>query len=113
MEHDAEEFILPKNDDGEFELILGNRQLLSVFFVIVILLGVFFTMGYIVGRNSAPAGAEIIAQKPGSAPPVVETPARPTEAPSAETPARVEPAPQAPVTTQPQKAEQDSEPEKP
>src|SRR5258708_7691280 len=112
MEHDPEEFILPKNDDGEFELILGNRQLLSVFFVIVILLGVFFTMGYIVGRNSAPAGAEIIAQKPGSAPPV-ETPARPTEAPSAETPARVEPAPQAPVTTQPQKAEQDSEPEKP
>jgi hypothetical protein len=45
---------MPKNDDGEFELILGNRQLLSVFFIVVILLGVFFTMGYIVGRNSAP-----------------------------------------------------------
>ena len=42
---------MPNNDDGEFELILGNRQLLSVFFVIVILLGVFFTMGYIVGRK--------------------------------------------------------------
>jgi cell division septation protein DedD len=45
---------MPKNEDGEFELILGNRQLLSVFFIVVILLGVFFTMGYIVGRNSAP-----------------------------------------------------------
>ena len=28
--------------------------MLSVFFIVVVLLGVFFTMGYIVGRNSAP-----------------------------------------------------------
>lgn len=49
---------MPKNEDGEFELILGNRQLLSVFFIVVILLGVFFTMGYIVGRNSGPVAAE-------------------------------------------------------
>ena len=45
---------MPKNEDGEFELILANRQLLSVFFIVVVLLGVFFTMGYIVGRNSTP-----------------------------------------------------------
>ena len=32
--------------DGEYELVLGNRQLLSAFFIIVILFGVFFTMGY-------------------------------------------------------------------
>jgi outer membrane biosynthesis protein TonB len=50
---------VPRNDDGEFELVLGNRQLLSVFFIVVILLGVFFTMGYIVGRNSAPVVAEV------------------------------------------------------
>ena len=50
---------MARNNDGEFELILGNRQLLSVFFIIVILLGVFFTMGYIVGRNSAPVVAEV------------------------------------------------------
>ena len=42
---------MPKNEEGEFELILGNKQLLSVFFIVVVLLGVFFTMGYIVGRN--------------------------------------------------------------
>ena len=30
----------------------GQPQLLSVFFIVVILLGVFFTMGYVVGRNS-------------------------------------------------------------
>ncbi len=46
---------MAKNEDGEFELILGNRQLLSVFFIVVMLLGVFFTMGYIIGRNSSPA----------------------------------------------------------
>jgi cell division protein FtsN len=45
---------MPKSEEGEFELILGNKQLLSVFFIVVILLGVFFTMGYIVGRNSGP-----------------------------------------------------------
>jgi len=49
---------LPKNDEGEFELILGNRQLISVFVIVVILLGVFFSMGYIVGRNSSPTGTE-------------------------------------------------------
>jgi cell division protein FtsN len=42
---------------SEFELVLGNKQLLSVFFIVVVLLGVFFTMGYIVGRNSAPVDA--------------------------------------------------------
>ena len=43
---------MARNDDGEFELVLGNRQLLSVFFILVVLLGVFFTMGYIVGKNN-------------------------------------------------------------
>jgi cell division septation protein DedD len=49
---------LPKNDEGEFELILGNRQLISVFVIVVALLGVFFSMGYIVGRNSSLAGGQ-------------------------------------------------------
>lgn len=42
--------------DGERELVLGNKQLLSAFFVVVILLGVFFTMGYFVGKNTANGG---------------------------------------------------------
>lgn len=42
--------------DGERELVLGNKQLLSAFFVVVTLLGVFFTMGYFVGKNTATAG---------------------------------------------------------
>ena len=50
--------------EGEYELVLGNRQLLSAFFIIVILFGVFFTMGYVVGRNSAPAAAASLAPVP-------------------------------------------------
>lgn len=49
---------MAKTDEGEFELVLGNRQLISVFLIVVILLGVFFSMGYIVGRNSATASEE-------------------------------------------------------
>jgi outer membrane biosynthesis protein TonB len=66
---------VPKNEDGEFELILANRQLLSVFFIVVILLGVFFTMGYIVGRNSGPAPVDVASHKPESKPMVVDSPA--------------------------------------
>jgi hypothetical protein len=111
---DREEIILPKNDDGEFELILGNRQLLSVFFVIVILLGVFFTMGYIVGHNSAPLAADTAStQKTAGAPPVVEAPPSPREIPPSETAARVETTPQTPIATEPQKPEQEPEPAKP
>ncbi len=63
---------MPKNEDGEFELILGNRQLLSVFFIVVVLLGVFFTMGYIVGRSSAPVtGPEVTSTRKQEAKPLV------------------------------------------
>ena len=103
---------MPKNEDGEFELILGNRQLLSVFFIVVILLGVFFTMGYIVGRNSAPLGADLAsASRP--TPVVEEAPSRPAEIPPAEAAARVETTPQAPVATEPQKPEHEPQPAKP
>ena len=42
------------NETGEFELLVGNRQLLSGFFIVVLLFAVAFSMGYIVGRNSSP-----------------------------------------------------------
>ena len=64
---------MPKNEDGEFELILGNRQLLSVFFIVVVLLGVFFTMGYIVGRNSGPLATDVASTHKDAKPMVVET----------------------------------------
>ena len=69
---------MPRNDDGEFELILGNRQLMSVFFIVVILLGVFFAMGYIVGRNSSPVGAPDVASHRPDAKPVDADTSAPT-----------------------------------
>lgn len=84
---------MPKNDDGEFELILGNRQLLSVFFIVVILLGVFFTMGYIVGRNSGVVTAEVTpVPSVDSRPPAADAPAKaPEPAQSPPTPAETTP----------------------
>ena len=78
---------MPRNDEGEFELILGNKQLLSVFFIVIILLGVFFTMGYIVGRNSGPPDTAKRTQ------PVDGTPPTRTDGQSAMPPAAVSPAP--------------------
>ena len=106
---------MPRTDEGEFELILGNRQLISVFLIVVILLGVFFSMGYIVGRNSAPAALEAKNTTPTSKPIVVEPPPRK----DTEQPAPIEPAPQpqaaAPETKPPSTppATEKKEPEKP
>jgi cell division protein FtsN len=71
--------------EGEYELVLGNRQLLSAFFIIVILFGVFFTMGYVVGRNSGPAAAS------AGAPAVVAMNQRPEAAGPATSPAAAPP----------------------
>jgi outer membrane biosynthesis protein TonB len=87
---------VPKNEDGEFELILANRQLLSVFFIVVVLLGVFFTMGYIVGRNSGPAQVDVAAAR--------RPELKATDTPARETPAPVSPPPvDTPAVTQPQR----------
>ena len=40
--------------------MLGNKQLLSVFFFVVILLAVFFVMGYMVGRST---GGDLAAKR--------------------------------------------------
>lgn len=46
-------------EDGERELVLGNKQLLAIFFVAALLCGVFFAMGYVVGGNSAKSAATV------------------------------------------------------
>jgi cytoskeletal protein RodZ len=81
---------LPKNDEGEFELVLGNRQLISVFVIVVALLGVFFSFGYIVGRNSSPTAAAAETSKSNTDPHPAESPstdgssaAQPSDAPPA------------------------------
>ena len=92
--------------EGEYELVLGNRQLLSAFFIIVILFGVFFTMGYVVGRNSTPgsASSNTVAANPRSEAPSSPAPAQsaapPSTAPKEEA-KEAEPAETKPVETKP------------
>lgn len=86
-------------------MILGNRQLLSVFFIVVVLLGVFFTMGYIVGRNSGPTTpTEVVAARKESKPITAEPPPPAVES---KAPATTETKPQQPET------KKESEPERP
>jgi hypothetical protein len=106
---------MPRNEDGEFEVLLGTRQLLSGFFIIVVLFGVLFAMGYIVGRHSAPEtlaastthqdatpirAASPDGPAPGEAEIVTEAPRQPASAEAAD--------PQAATTTQPATAPPES-----
>lgn len=108
---------MARNEDGEFELMLGNKQLISLFFLMVALLGVCFIGGYALGRSAAPV---VTATNEGPPPQAVKAPepepvkAEPVKeaepAPSPE-PA-VTPTPAAPVRTAPQVAETAPEPAK-
>jgi cell division septation protein DedD len=89
--------------ENEQEFVLGNKQLLSAFFVVVALLGVFFAMGYTIGRNTAAPGTTAAAKT--NVPPTVETVASlppVTIAPVSDTsavPDRTAPTPDATATT--------------
>lgn len=72
-------------EEGEFELILGNRQLLSVLFIVVVLLGVFFAMGFLAGRSTTASTASAKGSgDPADRPRVVE-PAQPAPKSTPET----------------------------
>jgi cell division septation protein DedD len=43
---------MSRTNESETEILLGNKQLLGIFFVVAILLGMAFTGGYMVGRGS-------------------------------------------------------------
>jgi cell division septation protein DedD len=106
---------LPKNEDGEFELILGNRQMMSVFFIVVLLFGVIFAIGYILGRNSGPS-PEVAAAHKVEKPMVVPSPAQDTTQASAEPAQQPSPPetqkPVEPKPADPKKAEPPPEPVK-
>ena len=59
---------MPTRDEGEFELILGNRQIILVFFILVLLLGLFFAMGFLVGRSIGGRQAAASQQPPAQVP---------------------------------------------
>lgn len=74
------------NETGEYELVVGNRQLLSGFFIVVLLCAAAFAMGYVVGENSHSAKPLETAQS-GSAPKTIDTPETRSTPPAPVTPA--------------------------
>src|SRR5262249_49273967 len=86
---------MKNNETGEFELVMGNRQLLSGFFIVCLLFGVAFAMGYIVGRNSSPS-ARAVSEMPTPAQAPVVSDTRPPAG------SALPPAPPAVETTKPQ-----------
>lgn len=78
---------MKNKDTGEFELVVGDKQLLSGFFIGVVLLAVVFALGYVLGR-STPKSAGVIADTaaglPNSASEGRPQPASPAVPPSSE-----------------------------
>jgi cell division septation protein DedD len=97
-----------RNHEGEFELVLGNRQLLSGFFVVALLFGVAFAMGYIVGRNSIPSPK---AQAETTAPAPAASQNRPQPAPPEAKPPEQQPPPPGDETAAATGTQAASEPE--
>lgn len=91
-------------NDNEFELVLGHKLLLSIFFVMVVLFGLFFSFGYSVGydrgqteKESAVATVQPMEQSGDSVrlpdallKGVPEVPARPAAVPDAQATKTVE-----------------------
>lgn len=98
---------MPRSSDGEFELVLGNKQLLSLFFLVVALFAVFFSLGYIVGKSVSPVPT-MAAQPAGAAAAPAASPSLPEpvkEAPSVAAPEAEQPSVAPPTETQPARTE--------
>ena len=102
---------MPRNTEGEFELVLGNKQLLSLFFLVVVLFAVFFSLGFMVGKSVSPG--QTLAAQPSGTPPASSSPSAapplPEPGPSKEVPAPAPPPGErpgpAPAETQPARTE--------
>jgi cell division septation protein DedD len=64
-----------RDETDQKELVLGNKQLLSIFFIVIAMLGVAFTLGYMIGRNTANVSAASMAPGVSQAPATVQSPA--------------------------------------
>jgi cell division septation protein DedD len=68
--------------ENEKELILGNKQLISLFFLVVAMCGAFFAFGYMIGRNSGKPAAAATADST-SPPAATDVPGVPKDTPAA------------------------------
>lgn len=83
---------MTNKETGEFELVIGNAQIISGFFILALLLAVFFAMGFIVARakyqQEPPTTAAVtqpdVRQQPTATAPPVAAPTPPAEQPAAD-----------------------------
>ena len=61
---------------GHYEMVLEDRHLLGVFFAVVLLCAIFFTLGFVLGRNQAAAKPAAEAEKKPA--PTAQQPASPS-----------------------------------
>jgi cell division septation protein DedD len=87
--------------DREIEMVLDNKKLFSILFLTFVLLGVFFAMGYVLGRSSAtaetvppsgPVQASAPAPRPSAAGDMEDTAQRESAPPDSDTSKGTEPA---------------------
>lgn len=79
--------------EGEKELVLGNKQLISLFFVVVALCGVFFALGYMMGRPPGKPLAATSETAPAAAPAAAVAQPQESEPPRETAQAETSPAP--------------------
>jgi cell division septation protein DedD len=99
---------MKNKETGEFELLVGNGQIISGFFILALLLAVFFAMGFIVARAK-------YQQEPATAAIPTTTPTTETRVPAAapDTPPPTPPAdaePQPPTKSVPEPKAEKAEP---
>ena len=88
---------MARNPDGEFEMILGNKQLLSLLFLVVVLFAVLFSLGYMVGKSVSPAQTLAAQPSAGETPPSRAPLTEPLKEPPLRRPAEPPPAVAEPV----------------
>jgi cell division septation protein DedD len=91
---------MKNKETGEFELLVGNGQIISGFFILALLMAVFFAMGFIVARAK-------YQQEPGSASALASSPLAESRGPAA---APVTPPAAPPAEAVPPPADSDAKP---
>src|SRR3954447_12246383 len=101
---------MKNNETGEFELVVGDRQLLSAFFIVVLLCAVAFAMGYVVGQSAPKTGKATAGSTTATSPTSNAADARPQPLPPAPAPVATPSEPSAqPADRSPQPTTQPSQ----
>jgi cell division septation protein DedD len=97
-----------RDDGDQKELVLGNKQLLSIFFIVIAMLGVAFTLGYMIGRNTANVSAASMSPPAAVQSSAPQAPRMAESQPPAPAPVQQDPTPPPVAAPAPQKVTETS-----